>query len=137
MPCKRALTQYTTKKDSSLPQYYDWRTLGKVTSVKNQGHCGSCWAFSAVAAIESAYAIKTNILENFSEQQLVDCSTANNGCNGGLPVYGMEYVIEYGIMKYDDYPYIARVFSFNNIFILISKNLVDILQIMLLKFQMF
>lgn len=105
----KELETTVTKEDDDLPLYFDWRQKGKVTSVKNQGQCGGCWAFSTVGAIESAYAIKTNNLVNFSEQQLIDCSTVNHGCNGGLPVYAMEYVIQNGIMLYDDYPYIGRV----------------------------
>ena len=61
----------------------DWVSAGKVQSIKDQGQCGSCWAFSAASALESAHAIKSGKLLSFSEQQLVDCSTANYGCNGG------------------------------------------------------
>jgi C1A family cysteine protease len=61
----------------------DWRTKGAVNSVKDQGQCGSCWAFSANSAMESSHQIKTGHLLSFAEQQLVDCSTANYGCNGG------------------------------------------------------
>jgi len=61
----------------------DWRAKGKVNPVKNQGQCGSCWAFSATAAIESAYAISSGKLLSLSEQQVVDCDTRSYGCSGG------------------------------------------------------
>ena len=71
-----------------VPASIDWRTLGAVTPVKNQGDCGSCWAFSAAGAMEAAYKISRNNTEltGFSVQQLVDCSgsAGNSGCDGGL-----------------------------------------------------
>jgi len=71
---------------SDLPASIDWREKGAVNDVKNQGQCGSCWAFSAVAAMEGLYFNHNNELKSFSEQQLVDCSKTggNAGCNGGL-----------------------------------------------------
>lgn len=63
----------------------NWFDKDVVQGVKDQKSCGSCWAFSATAAVESAFAIKTGKLNNFSEQQLVDCSweEGNGGCGGG------------------------------------------------------
>lgn len=81
-----------------------------VTPVKNQGQCGSCWAFSAVGAIESLLSIQRNeTLENLSEQQLIDCSSRNNGCNGGLMHLAFEDVQEMGGLALEkDYPYIGQ-----------------------------
>jgi len=66
-----------------LPAAVDWREKGAVNPVKNQGQCGSCWAFSATCAVEGAHAIKTGNLISLSEQQVVDCDTTSYGCNGG------------------------------------------------------
>ena len=87
----------------------DWTRDGKVSPVKNQANCGSCWAFSAVGAIESAYLLAGQTL-NLAEQQLVDCSRAygNQGCNGGWMDSAFKYVIEHGLVSTSDYPYTAR-----------------------------
>jgi C1A family cysteine protease len=78
------------------PAFFDWRTKGKVTRVKDQGQCGSCWAFSVTAAVESQHAIKRNELVELSEQQLIDCDTDNRGCTGGYRPWAFRYIKDKG-----------------------------------------
>jgi C1A family cysteine protease len=61
----------------------DYTKKGAVTRVKNQGQCGSCWAFAATAAIESSYYLAFKKMKEFSEQQIVSCDTVDLGCRGG------------------------------------------------------
>jgi cathepsin L len=94
---------------STLANDVDWR--GKaVTPVKNQGQCGSCWAFSATGAMEGFSATKKGSLPNLSEQQLVDCSgsTGNQGCNGGWPSWAITYASRQGSCSQSAYPYTGR-----------------------------
>jgi C1A family cysteine protease len=87
----------------------NWVTKGAVTPIKDQGRCGSCWAFSAVVGLEGAYFLKNNDLKSFSEQQLVDCSTpfGNQGCNGGLMDNAFKYWVQNGATVESQYPYTA------------------------------
>jgi len=104
---------------TDIPTSYDWRTKGVVNPIQNQQQCGSCWTFSTIAVIESAYAIKTGKLQKLSEQEIVDCShgcvledgqqVCNQGCNGGWMWSALTDIISWGGEELETvYPYTAE-----------------------------
>ena len=104
------LKKFELKKDLQLPESFDWVTDKNVLGTpKNQYSCGSCWAFSIVGHLEALYYMKYGEHKTFSEQQLVDCDSYDEGCDGGefLPAY--KWIKENGGLQSDtDYPYQAR-----------------------------
>jgi cathepsin L len=116
--------------NAGFTETVDWRNKGIITDIRDQGACGSCWAFAATAAHES-YQVQFHSQPNnihFSEQQLVDCATGdpynNYGCNGGFAFRALQYIQDFGQTFDEEYPYVAvnqackipgGKFSFSNV----------------------
>ncbi|KAI0495962.1 hypothetical protein KFK09_022269 [Dendrobium nobile] len=108
--CSAGLKPKHILNKKKLPKEKDWRKDGIVSPVKNQGDCGSCWAFSATGAIEAAFTQLTGKAISLSEQQLIDCSLKYNnfGCSGGFPSQAFQYIKDNGGIEAEKtYPYLA------------------------------
>ena len=105
---QNGLKKYATFNLTDLPTSVDWREKNAVTPVKDQGQCGSCWAFSTTGSLEGRDAIASGVLQSYSEQQLVDCDFSkdgNQGCNGGDMGLAMAYSAKNPLDLESDYPY--------------------------------
>ncbi|NXM91328.1 CATC peptidase, partial [Oenanthe oenanthe] len=113
-PKPAPLTPELLKKVSSLPESWDWRNVNGVnyvSPVRNQGSCGSCYAFSSMGMLEARIRILTNNTQKpvFSPQQVVSCSQYSQGCDGGFPyLIGGKYVQDFGVVEEDCFPYTAQ-----------------------------
>ena len=100
---------YVVQVKNAAPDAWDWREKGYVSPVKDQGSCGSCWAFSTVGNLEGLYYKEKQTMVTLSEQMIVDCDTYDSGCNGGLMENTFTWLKENGgIMTDTDYPYKGR-----------------------------
>uniref|UniRef100_A0A803J679 Cathepsin H n=2 Tax=Xenopus tropicalis TaxID=8364 RepID=A0A803J679_XENTR len=97
-------------KHAKISKGVDWRDSNCISPVKNQGYCGSCWAFATVGVLEALHCLNGNELHNLSEQQLVDCDPIDHGCCGGFPINAIDYITQEGIMKSEDYEYEEKQF---------------------------
>lgn len=89
-----------------LPDSVDWSTAGAVTPVKDQGTCGSCWAFSTTGSLEGAFTLAGGPLVSIAEQQLVDCAKdINRGCSGGSMDFGLRFAKTHDFCLESSYPY--------------------------------
>ncbi|XP_073057663.1 senescence-specific cysteine protease SAG39-like [Primulina eburnea] len=107
-PRKKSSTPFRYEGVKDVPESMDWREKGAVTGVKDQGQCGSCWAFSTVAAMEGINQISSSKLMSLSEQELMDCdrTSDNQGCRGGFMEAAFKFIVKNkGLTTESDYPY--------------------------------
>lgn len=94
--------------DAPLPESISWVDKGAVTPIKDQKKCSSCYAFGSTVVFEAQYFLKTGLLRNLSEQNLLDCAPNNFGCQGGFHRECFHYAYAHGVMFQEEYQYTAR-----------------------------
>lgn len=95
--------------DFDLPESVNWRESNAISAVKDQAHCGACYIFATLSAIESHYFLKSDRMLSLSEQNIIDCSKSygNHGCHGGDPRSTMRYIRDHGAYTEKSYPYVG------------------------------
>jgi C1A family cysteine protease len=101
-------TRFSAPTGFAAPSSVDWVANGGVTSVKNQGHCGSCWSFSTVGALEGAMFVAGRPLKELSMQHIIACDKGGYGCHGGLMDQAFEWVQQNGVTALEDEPYLCQ-----------------------------
>ena len=106
-PVELIMTTLSSEEVDNVPKNFDWCDRGAVTKAKDQGTCGSCYAFAAIGALESRWYIETGNLTEFSVQEIIDCTASylNENCQGGIVSQVIAYVTNHGINLATDYPY--------------------------------
>jgi cathepsin L len=108
VPGAKGRTTSAVKTTVNIPASLDLRNTGYVGAIKNQGSCGSCYAFSVVASLEGAYYYKYKRSIILSEQNIIDCSRVTSGCNGGNTAYAFSFIISNGgIDTASSYPLVS------------------------------
>ncbi|XP_057666865.1 cathepsin L-like proteinase [Diorhabda carinulata] len=106
-PKVKPIKTFKHEANFNRPESIDWREKGAVLPVKNQRHCGSCWAFSTTGALEGQFAILHNEQISLSEQELISCVEENRGCGGGWVDVSLTYVQQNGLSSEKQYPYLG------------------------------
>jgi C1A family cysteine protease len=115
-------------RDLQIPDSIDWRLLGAVTRVKDQGQCGACWAFSAIAAIEGINYKINKVKDTLSEEQLLDCARDQykcNGCDGGYPHGAFQYSMANDLCTDSEYPYTGKAGICHAWYACSTKNILE------------
>ena len=105
VPSSSSRANMATVGGVDVPAFLDWRDAGIITPVKDQKRCKGCYAFAGIGTLEANRALQNGNVVRFSEQEILDCSFENQGCEGGLPSYVFEYVRDSGICTEASYPY--------------------------------
>jgi len=107
----KKVTFKEVKIQAALPRHFDWREQGKLTPIKDQGNCGSCYAFSTTATLQDVMSLRGLGQISLSEQYLLSCNKEGFSCDGGFFLHDMHKALPMGGVPEKDFPYVARQVS--------------------------